>query len=56
MWVQALQGDADLPSLFARLEHDRQELGIEEYSLSQTSLEHVFVALAKPVGQEEADE
>ena len=46
--LQALTGSADLPSLFAGLEQEREELDIEDYSLSQTSLEHVFIALARP--------
>ena len=54
--MQALTGSADLPSLFAGLERERDELGIEEYSLSQTSLEHVFVALAKPADAEGQDD
>ena len=48
LWLQALTGSADLPSLFAGLEQKREELDIEDYSLSQTSLEHVFIALARP--------
>ena len=39
--------DLDLPALFAAVEGARGELGIEEYSISQTTLEHVFVALAQ---------
>ena len=36
----------DLAELFEATERARGELGIAEYSISQTSLEHVFVALA----------
>lgn len=39
-------GGIDLPALFSELEGRRETLGIDEYSLSQTTLEHVFVALA----------
>ncbi len=39
--------DLDLPSLFASMEAARAELGVDEYSISQTTLEHVFVALAE---------
>ncbi len=41
-WVQGL----DLPALFEVVESARAELSIDEYSLSQTTLEQVFVALA----------
>ena len=44
--VQALAQGMDLPTLFARIESERESLGIDEYSMSQTTLEHVFVALA----------
>lgn len=47
-----LSQDLDLPSLFASMEEARIELGVEEYSISQTTLEHVFVALAE-VGTEQ---
>lgn len=47
--------DLDLPSLFASMEEARAELGVEEYSISQTTLEHVFVALAE-VGTEQDGE
>lgn len=46
--------ELDLPALFAAVEGARGELQIEEYSLSQTTLEHVFVALAK-LGRQESD-
>ena len=36
----------DLPALFEVVESARTELSIDEYSLSQTTLEQVFVALA----------
>ena len=52
--MQALTGSADLPSLFTGLEQEREELDIEDYSLSQTSLEHVFIALARPHDAEES--
>lgn len=42
----AVQG-LDLPLLFEKMEASRQELGIEEYSVSQATLEHVFVQLAQ---------
>ena len=41
-----LQG-LDLPALFAAVESNRSNLQIEDYSLSQTTLEQVFVALAQ---------
>jgi len=41
-----LQG-LDLPALFAAVESNRSTLQIEDYSLSQTTLEQVFVALAQ---------
>lgn len=41
-----LQG-LDLPALFSAVESDRSTLQIEDYSLSQTTLEQVFVALAQ---------
>lgn len=37
----------DLAGLFAAVESQREGLQIEDYSLSQTTLEQVFVALAK---------
>ena len=43
MWPQGL----DLPALFAAVEENRTALQIEDYSLSQTTLEQVFVALAQ---------
>ncbi|BDA45751.1 probable ATP-binding cassette sub-family A member 3 [Coccomyxa sp. Obi] len=49
------QQDLDLPSLFASMEEARAELGVDEYSISQTTLEHVFVALAE-VGTEQDGE
>lgn len=36
----------DLPDFFAELESHKEALGIDEYSLSQATLEHVFIALA----------
>lgn len=36
----------DLPDFFAELEEHREALSIDEYSLSQATLEHVFIALA----------
>ena len=41
-----LQG-LDLPGLFDAVESNRLHLRIEDYSLSQTTLEQVFVALAQ---------
>jgi hypothetical protein len=38
--------DLDLPSLFASMEDARAAMIVEEYSISQTTLEHVFIALA----------
>ena len=46
--------DLDLPALFAAVEGAREALGIEEYSISQTTLEHVFVALASMDKAQEA--
>ena len=43
---QALEEGMDLPTLFSSLEEQKEALGIDEYSMSQTTLEHVFVALA----------
>ena len=37
----------DLPALFAAVEGSRATLQVEDYSLSQTTLEQVFVALAQ---------
>lgn len=41
------QQGLDLPALFAAVESNRSTLQIEDYSLSQTTLEQVFVALAQ---------
>lgn len=41
------QQGLDLPALFAAVEGNRSTLQIEDYSLSQTTLEQVFVALAQ---------
>ncbi len=40
----------DLAGLFELLEGSRQELGLVDYSVSQTTLEQVFVALAREQG------
>ena len=40
------QAALDLAALFGAVEGARRELGIDEYAISQTTLEHVFVALA----------
>lgn len=45
--------DLDLPSLFASMEDARAELGVQDYSISQTTLEHVFVALAEVSTQQD---
>jgi hypothetical protein len=37
----------DLAAAFEGIEGERERLGIDEYSLSQTTLEQVFVAVAK---------
>ena len=37
----------DLPGLFDAVESNRSHLQIEDYSLSQTTLEQVFVALVQ---------
>lgn len=42
-----------LPALFAAVESQRETLGIEDYSLSQTTLEQVFVALARDNSDQE---
>ena len=47
-----LQG-LDLPALFAAVESKRESLQIEDYSLSQTTLEQVFVALARGVAEQQ---
>ena len=44
--VDPLQG-LDLPAVFEAMESSRRSLGIEEYSISQTTLEHVFIELAQ---------
>ncbi len=44
--------DLHLPSVFGSLERDKEQLGIAEYSLTQTTLENVFVALAQPKERE----
>ncbi|DBA79628.1 TPA: ATP-binding cassette sub- A member 2 [Trebouxia sp. C0004] len=41
------QQGLDLPALFAAVESNRSTLQIDDYSLSQTTLEQVFVALAQ---------
>lgn len=45
--------DLHLPSTFGALESNKEQLGIAEYSLTQTTLENVFVALAQPKAQEQ---
>ncbi len=42
-YLQSLQ----LPKLFERMEVLKASAGVEEYSISQTTLEHVFVQLAR---------
>ena len=39
--------DLNLPRLFEKMEELKQHAGVEEYSISQTTLEHVFVQLAQ---------
>lgn len=46
--------DLDLPSLFEMVEDNKDELGIQEYSLSQTTLEQVFVNLAEHEAEDRA--
>ena len=46
--------DLNLPALFALMEEAREAMHVEEYSVSQTTLEHVFIALAD-VGREPAE-
>lgn len=41
------QQQLDLPSVFARIEEQHAKGLIEEYALSQTTLENVFIALAE---------
>lgn len=41
--MQGLQ----LPKLFEKMEDLKESAGVEEYSISQTTLEHVFVQLAR---------
>ncbi len=41
------QQQLDLPEVFAQIEEQRQKGHIEEYALSQTTLENVFISLAK---------
>ena len=40
------QAALDLAALFGAVEAARRELGVDEYAIAQTTLEHVFVALA----------
>ena len=40
--------DLHLPSIFRSMESSKEELDVEEFSLTQTTLENVFVALAQP--------
>lgn len=46
-WNVCVAQGLDLPGLFDAVESNRQRLQIEDYSLSQTTLEQVFVALAQ---------
>jgi hypothetical protein len=39
--------ELQLPLLFEKMEELKQVAGVEEYSISQTTLEHVFVQLAQ---------
>ena len=41
------QQQLDLPHIFARIEEQRAKGLIEDYALSQTSLENVFITLAE---------
>ena len=50
LYVQGL----DLPGLFAAVESNRSSLQIEDYSLSQTTLEQVFVALAQQSSEQQS--
>ncbi|KAK9828547.1 hypothetical protein WJX72_000707 [[Myrmecia] bisecta] len=43
----------DLPALFGVIEGSRTVLGLDEYSISQTTLERVFVALARDQQQQQ---
>ena len=43
-----LAQDLDLPNIFRSMESSKEELDVVEYSLTQTTLENVFVALAQP--------
>jgi len=52
MLAWLLLQELDLPSAFSSLESDKEQLDIAEYSLTQTTLENVFVALAQPKAQE----
>ena len=38
--------DKTIGWLFGRLEHEKKELGIEEYSVTQTTLEQIFQSFA----------
>lgn len=40
--------DLHLPTVFNSMEANKEQLGIGEYSLTQTTLEDVFVSLAQP--------
>jgi hypothetical protein len=40
--------DLHLPTVFNSMEANKEQLGIVEYSLTQTTLEDVFVSLAQP--------
>lgn len=41
------RGAASLGSIFGGIEARKEELGIEEYSFSQTTLEQIFIAFAR---------
>ena len=48
------EGEVCLPDMFAALETEKERLGIENYALSQATLDQVFIRLASE-GEEDKD-
>ena len=51
-----LAQDLHLPAVFKSMESSKAELDVIEYSLTQTTLENVFVALAQPEASAQSQE
>ncbi len=51
-----LAQDLHLPAVFKSMESSKEELDVVEYSLTQTTLENVFVALAQPEASAQSQE